>query len=78
MTRDQYIKKLSKGPCTVLFTKNDGSLRKIYCTLKEDLIAEDRKPTNKERKVNTDSVPVWDLEKLEWRSFRVDSVEDFI
>jgi hypothetical protein len=50
----------------------------MYCTLKEDLIPEERKPTNKERKVNTDSVPVWDLEKLEWRSFRVDSVEDFI
>lgn len=77
MNREHYIKNLTKYTCSVIFTKNDGSTRTMVCTLNEKEIPKDRIPSEK-RKTNLDSVPVWDLEKNDWRSFRVDSVEKFI
>lgn len=63
---------------TVTFTKVDGSVRVMNCTLKPDLLpvvevkplAEGKTP----RKESTTSIRVYDLEKKEWRSFTTKNV----
>jgi hypothetical protein len=60
----------------VTFTKKDGTLRDMRCTLCEGRIPTDKHPKT-EGTSTTDSgsaVRVFDTEKQEWRSFRWDSV----
>ena len=69
---------------TVEFTKADGTLREMHCTLQPDklppgtpsgpidgIIKEDktRKPAE------ADSIRVFDTDKQEWRSFRFDRLK---
>ncbi len=60
---------------TVLFTKKDGTERKLICTLKEDKIPSEKVPKNTGKAKSEDSIAVFDLEKSDWRSFRFDSVK---
>ncbi len=48
----------------VIFTKSDGTQRKMRCMMEP--------PTGPIK--NPDVVPVMDLDKGAWRSFRIDSV----
>lgn len=76
-TRDQLSDLLHSGECVVEFTKVNGEVRTMPCTLSESLI-----PTApvvegkvvKEKKVNLDVLNVWCLDKKEWRSFRIANV----
>ena len=64
-------------PVFVTFTKVDGSERTIKCTLSLNLIPQDKWPNqhvDTPLKEETNTIPVFDLEKGEWRSFRKDSV----
>lgn len=71
------IDRMREGVVTVIFEKTDGTERVMKCTLKEELIPEDKRPKGK-REQNTDRVqPVFDVEVGEWRSFRWDSVKKF-
>ena len=83
------VSHLKYGPVTVTFTKKDGSERVMNCTLNEELIpkvVETAPASNleeilkdmpkKERKVNEDILPVYDLDAKSWRSFRWDSVKN--
>lgn len=70
---------LAFGPVTVTFTKKDGTERVMECTTSPSLvpqepIAEDAAP-KREKKVNEDVCPVYDLEAQHWKSFRWDSVK---
>ena len=81
---------LAFGPVTVTFTKKDGSERVMECTTKPELVPLDE-PTEihytntnnpidfpkpkKEKKVNEDVMPVFDLESKHWKSFRWDSIK---
>ena len=62
----------------VTFTKVDGTERKMNCTLNYEHIPEDKKPQNlyKGEKVmeNLDILKVFDTDKQDWRSFRVENV----
>ena len=80
-TKDDLVKLLKEKVVTIKFEKTDGSLRKMVCTLAkdylpsiEDSIENTEKKTKKE---NSNVLPVWDLEKAAWRSFRVDSVVEY-
>jgi len=80
-TKEDLIKLLKEKVVTVKFKKKDDSIRKMVCTLSEDylpdpedIIEGQEKRTKKE---NPNTLPVWDLEKLAWRSFRVDSVVEY-
>lgn len=77
MTRDEIKDILRKNVATVSFTKTDGTTRDMLCTLREDVlpvtVVEDIE--KKQRKQNLDVLPVWDIEKSAWRSFRIDAVE---
>lgn len=60
----------------IVFTKTDGTERTMYCTLKEDVVIPYEKKTDRVRAQNTDVLRVWDLEKNEWRGFRLDSIRE--
>ena len=69
---------LAFGPVTVTFTKKDGTERVMKCTtnptyimFKDPAILESKK----ERKVNEDVMPVYDMESSAWKSFRWDSIK---
>jgi hypothetical protein len=59
----------------VLFTKKDGTEREMRCTLIESKIPVDKQPKTETTSVAGSAVRVFDLDKLEWRSFRWDSVK---
>ena len=69
---------LKKEKITVIFTKKDGSERRMYCTTNPTYIMF-KDPTmlesKKDRKVNDDAMPVFDLEADAWRSFRWDNIK---
>ena len=79
----QYLKAdlkklLHENTLSVLFTKKDGTRRAMLCTLKVDLLPvvdkQEGDEVKKERKESEESIRVWDLEKQDWRSFRIDSI----
>lgn len=73
-TRDKIEDTLRANVAEVRFTKSDGTERIMKCTLREDLVVPYTKKTDRVKEANQDIVPVFDVEKNEWRSFRVDSV----
>ena len=75
-TKEELIDMLKLGNYEVSFTKRDGTTRIMKCTLKSDVISElvGDKQSLSESKVSPDVVPVIDIEKQGWLSFRVDSV----
>ena len=61
----------------VNFEKKDGSEREMLCTLSGGLIPVDKQPkTSSETSTSTigSALPVFDINKGEWRSFRWDSI----
>jgi hypothetical protein len=70
----------------ISFTKVDGTERRMKCTLKSTIIPtnikeeySDEELQSVTRRVAPENVmPVWDVEKNGWRSFRVDRVSDYI
>lgn len=60
----------------IVFTKVDGTERTMYCTLKEDVVVPYEKKTDRVRAGNDDVLRVWDLEKNEWRGFRLDAIRE--
>jgi hypothetical protein len=61
--------------CEVTFTKVDGSVRTMPCTLKaEALPARDAEKLHETRLLNYKTVSAWCLDKSEWRSFRTANV----
>lgn len=79
-TREQLLTALHNGPCTVTFTKVNGEKRVMPCTLQASMlppappVVEGKVP----RKENLDTIRVFCTDKNEWRSFRVDSVTEFV
>ena len=66
---------LKFGPVTVTFTKKDGSERVMKCTtnptyilFKEPALVESKR----EKKINDDVMPVYDMEAGHWKCFRWD------
>ena len=71
MKRDTLIKNLQKKAMRITFTKVNGEERIMDCTLQEHMIPQTGESN---RKKNEEVLPVFDINKGEWRSFRVDSV----
>ena len=80
INREQLSKLLHTDECVVEFTKVNGEVRSMPCTLKAELIpstpikvlAEGEIP--KVKKENPEVLSVWCLDKKEWRSFRIANV----
>lgn len=76
MTRDEMMTELRERVCRVIFTKVNGEERDMQCTLNMDTIPEDKRP--KTGKEHVDSViRAFDVNKQEFRSFRVENVVSF-
>ena len=83
--RDWVRSLLQKQPVTVTFTKADGTVRDMHCTLDWDRIPADKQPqdvpveklleTKKRKQPDEHSIRVFDLDKKEWRSFRFDRLK---
>ena len=71
MNRETLIKNLQQNTMRITFTKVNGDERIMDCTLQEHMIPE---TSGSNRKENEEVLPVLDINKGEWRSFRVDSV----
>jgi len=74
--RKWLIGLLKEHTVELKFEKKDGSIRDMIATLKEDLVIAYEKKTDKEKVVNEDILPVFDIDKQEWRSFRLDSIKE--
>jgi hypothetical protein len=80
LNRDDMINELRKRDCRVIFKKANGEERDMVCTLREDAIPASSSDNNTEPKTNGYSdtaIRVIDVNKGEWRAFRVDSVVSF-
>ena len=68
---------LSKCVAEITFNKVDGSVRKMNCTLMADYIPQlvsEEQVAHVPRVQNDEVMAVWDLDKQNWRSFRLDSI----
>jgi len=77
MNIEELRESLSKGVCTVKFTKVSGEERIMKCTTNYDLLPQHEQKTESTRKFSDEATRVYDLEKQAWRSFRNDSVKDW-
>lgn len=82
-TRPELLEALKNNKVVVTFTKVDGTVRDLFCTLKADLIPSEKtekKDKKKTAKKKNDSVIcAFDLGTAKaWRSFRVESVTGMI
>lgn len=79
--KNELTKILKEKVVTVTFKKKDETVRKMICTLSKEYLPESEPlaegEVKKSKKENPNTLPVWDLEKLAWRSFRVDSVVEY-
>ena len=69
-------KLLFEGPTLVTFTKKDGTLREMKCTLAKHLLPpfDNTRVEGAPRVENDNLVKTYDLENQGWRSFNVSSV----
>jgi len=69
---------LSKHDCEVTFTKVNGELRTMPCTLRTEamparVVTEEYQTT---RLYKPETLSVWCLDKSEWRAFKVANVKE--
>jgi len=83
LTKSDYKNALKENVCEVLFTKKNGTLRKLLCTLDTKFIPQKQQDIINEvmdtpkRTGSPDSIAVFDLETGAWRAFRIHSVLAF-
>jgi hypothetical protein len=80
----EYLKiLLSEDILLVTFTKKNGDWREMYCTLQDEFVPEHKKYfsdkiTRREAtSAGREVLAVFDMEKADWRSFRMDSITAF-
>ena len=78
--RARYVECLKSAICKVEFVKKDGTLREMFCTLKEDVIKSNSERPLKEvsEESKSGNVSVWDVENNGWRSFNPETVIQFL
>jgi len=81
MTRNEMIEQLQVQKCRVVFKKINGEERDMVCTLMETILPkakkEDPLSQKKVRAVNEETIVAWDVNKDDFRSFRVENVVSF-
>ena len=86
MTEEQLDEKnreirelLYKGVYEVTFTKVNGEIRTMPCTLDSTLLPpQPLKEFHETRVYKPETLSVWCLDKMEWRSFRVANVQRIV
>lgn len=75
--RKHLKEKLFDGKVEIVFTKVDGTERKMLCTLSGATITEAEKIPKGVGVSPNSTYRVFDLDKNEWRSFRWDSLKKY-
>ncbi len=77
--RDYLKLMLAEDILLVTFTKKNGDSREMYCTLQDEFVPEHKKyfSENTSRKKSLEVLAAFDMEKADWRSFRMDSITAF-
>ena len=80
LTRNNMANRLRKEKGQVTFEKADGTKRIMNCTLMPKFLPEqlDFKEYLEKTEKNPDTLAVWDLDKNDWRSFRIDRIEEVV
>lgn len=78
-TRNTWLKSiLTNGVYAITFTKVNGEVRTMPCTLKESMLPArvpvEESTEKKTRVPKVDNISVWCTDKNEWRSFKVMNV----
>lgn len=67
---------LKENIVEVVFTKRDGSERRMFCTLIDEFLpSKGEEILTQTTEHNNKCITVWDLEADSWRSFRIDSIK---
>lgn len=66
---DSMIEYLATHTIVVEFQKSDGDVRRMRCTRDFKMIPESMHPKSNSAKRKSNSIPAFDLDKMEWRSF---------
>jgi hypothetical protein len=75
--RNRYLRQLLKEDHEVTFTKLDGSVRVMPCTLRDDAMPQRAVNEHHQTRVyKPETLSVWCLDKAEWRAFKVMNVTD--
>ena len=75
--REEVVAGLKSAVAMVTFEKADGTERTMRCTLVESFLPKaNKKSVKKAKEKNDEVISAFDLDKGEWRSFRLDSVKD--
>lgn len=74
-SRAEFAKALSEQNAEIIFTKKDGTLRVMQCTLRSDVVVPYEKKTDIVREGKDNIMPVWDLEAEAWRSVNMDTIK---
>lgn len=72
--REQMLGLLKENVCAVTFTKVDGEVRVMPCTLDPALLPKIEKSPMVVRPQNAEVISAWCTDKSGWRSFRVANV----
>jgi len=78
INRDELVNALRSGIVEVNFTKVNGEVRTMKSTLKEDLLPQqiDLEESISKKK-NDNVIAIWEVDLKSWRSFRIDSVNEW-
>jgi hypothetical protein len=78
--KQEIMRVLREHKCEVTFTKVDGSIRVMPCTLSADFLPPVTTPlvesAENVRKINPNTLSAYCLDKNEWRSFRIANVTE--
>ena len=69
--KEKILEQLQTGVALVTFTKADGSLRDMKCTLQPLLLPAQLKESTVKLDPQSDALRVYDLEADGWRSFKI-------
>ena len=76
MNYREILDLLHKHDCEVTFTKVDGTERTMPCTLRSEVLPPMALTEHhKTKDYKPETLSVWCLDKNEWRSFRISSVQ---
>ena len=85
LTQDNILRELRESECEVTFTKTNGDTRIMRCTLNMDLIPQDKRPKGDNTPELTEgldrilkAIRVFDTGLQDWRSFKVETVKNFV
>lgn len=74
INREDIINRLKRGIVRVNFTKKDGEVRNMKCTLVSSLIPQESQPKGELNKITESVIRAYDVDANGWRSFVISNV----